>query len=449
MTRHIAAQPPPLQHRVPSLGLNPRWVLIGATLLMWSLIIVLFFQIGYARTWQLWGVPTFTPPFLDFRLLPGTAETLARGLDPTVQNPGDPLGRLFNYPKTWYVFFYTGLRQDDTVGIVVAGLVLFFICVFAFPGKMRIGDVPLLLGLAFSPAAMLLYERGNVDIFVFILCTGILISSAWRRTSALMLVLTGAFFKIFPLLTVAVFLKESPKRFFALTGSAISAFGVYLILFHGTLSAAWLLTQREADMSYGANVLLTHYKPALTTSLFNLASSSKIEKLLDSAPYLAALVVLACCLLYGVRNRETAVVDDQRNLDAFRIGAAIYVGTFLLGNNFDYRLVFVLFIVPQTATWMRVANGRLRTLAIGTLMLCYLSCWSLMFGKVANKLHIPHVSSESLFLFDEAVNWALFATLACVLFISLPEWLKAPFYILRASPSRTMLASKSAPGTVR
>src|SRR6185295_19650619 len=92
-----------------------RVVLITATLFVWLFMLISFKYYGYEETWQLWKVPTMMPPFLDFRLIPGSAESFREGFEPTVSNPTDPTGRIFNYPAFWRIFFYTGITQDDTI----------------------------------------------------------------------------------------------------------------------------------------------------------------------------------------------------------------------------------------------------------------------------------------------------------------------------------------------
>ena len=56
------------------------------------------------------------------------------------------------------------------------------------------------------------------------------------------------------------------------------------------------------------------------------------------------------------RPVRTIILD--RALAAFRVGAATYVGTFLLGGNFNYRLAFLLFALPQLVRWSRPTDRR-------------------------------------------------------------------------------------------
>ena len=64
-----------------------RVILIAASISIWVLVFVLLRTIGYHATWGLWKVPSWLPVFLDFRLIPGSAESFANGFEPSVENP--------------------------------------------------------------------------------------------------------------------------------------------------------------------------------------------------------------------------------------------------------------------------------------------------------------------------------------------------------------------------
>jgi hypothetical protein len=55
-----------------------------------------------------------------------------------------------------------------------------------------------------------------------------------------------------------------------------------------------------------------------------------------------------------LRSRVGVLLDDasaQRDLDLFWAGACVFVGSYAITRNFDYRLVFCLLTVPQLARW--------------------------------------------------------------------------------------------------
>jgi hypothetical protein len=83
------------------------------------------------------------------------------------------------------------------------------------------------------------------------------------------------------------------------------------------------------------------------------------------------------------------------------MGAFIYLGTFTIANNFDYRLVFLLLTIPQLTEWVRMPRHRLSTVAAVTL------------AGVLTLLWVGSLS-EWLDLWDEVVSWGVAALLVAV-----------------------------------
>lgn len=404
-------------------------LLIGASVLMWLLIIILFKTYGYERTWQLWKVPTQNMPFMDFRLIPGSAESFANGFEPSVENPYDPNGRIFNYPAFWRLFFYTGITQADTVWISVSMIVLFFISVILFPEKPSIPAVVGMLTVLFSPASMLLYERGNVDLIVFVICVMILLAAKYSAYAASLIILFGGIVKLFPILGLSVLLKESKKKFLGLSFVCLLVLVAYMLATWDSVQASWTLTMRGDGASYGTNVFVTRYGAAMTRTLSAWFSSSQIDFFLNYGFMIAALILLLLVIFLSLRNQVLFESAADRNFDAFRMGASIYVGTFLLGNNWDYRLAFLVLVVPQLMEWMRDSVKTIRAAAWLSMLLVLLSTWHFWILEIPLMAVFNSVEDSKKFwiILDESFNWMLFTSLAYLLFISSPEWLKRPF----------------------
>ena len=404
-------------------------LLIGASVLMWLLIIILFKTYGYERTWQLWKVPTQNMTFMDFRLIPGSAESFANGFEPSVENPYDPNGRIFNYPAFWRLFFYTGITQADTVWISVFMIVLFFVSVFFFPERPSIPAVVGMLAVLFSPASMLLYERGNVDLIVFVICVIIVLAAKYSAYAASLIILFGGIVKLFPVLGLSVLLKESKKKFLWLSFVCLLVLVAYMLATWDSVQASWTLTMRGDGASYGTNVFATRYGQAISRAFSAWFTSSQIEFFLNYGFMIAALVLLLLVILLSVRRPVFSEPAASRNFDAFRMGASIYVGTFLLGNNWDYRLAFLVLVVPQLVDWMRYSVKTIRAAAWLSMLLALLSTWHFWIAEIPLMSGFGSVEDSRKFwiILDETFNWMLFASLAYLLFISAPEWLQKPF----------------------
>jgi hypothetical protein len=405
-----------------------KFIFIAAAFLLWLLILVLFKTYGYEKTWQLWKVPTEMPPFLDFRLIPGSAESFLRGFEPTLKNPYDPRERLFNYPMFWRLFFYSGVTQADAIWIGIVMIVVFFVGVFLFPQNLTIPDAVCMLLVVFSPACMLLYERGNVDLIVFSLCVAIVLAEGISVYLAAILLMAGIVVKLYPFFGVSVLLKESKTKFLWLSAACLGILLLYTSLTWESISGSWNLTARGKFISYGANVFFYRYEQGFLQSLSYSFSHPQAERILKIGPIALAAILIVIAGIFALRNRRSPFVGSERNLTAFRMGASIYVGTFLLGNNWDYRLAFLILVVPQVLEWTRASDSAYRSAAFVSLIAVLASCWHFVFWY-SPVLNFFDGSQEVWFKIDEFLNWMLVPGLAYLLFASFPDWAKNPLGI--------------------
>lgn len=415
-----------------------RLVLIGLSILLWLVIMILMRTIGYEETWRLWKVPTEWPIFEDFRLIPGSAESYLRGYEPSVENPYDPGQRIFNYPTFWRMFFYSGVTQDDTVWISVSMIVLFFVAVFLFPGKLRVADALAMLFFIFSPASMLLYERGNVDLIVFFVCVISLVLTTYSPYIAAAGLLFGAVMKMFPFFGLSILLKETRSKFLWLIGICTVLFGIYFLITLESAAVAWNRTMRGTEISYGANVVFDRYYYPSFDGLSQWISDP--EPLLKYGPIAMAALLMVSAGIVGLAKPQTLSSSSERNLAAFRMGASIYLGTFLLGNNWDYRLAFLVLIVPQLAEWMRSSEGKIQSVLQLCILTLVLTFWHFL-AWFSPLIESNVVLYESTFVLDEFVNWTLMVTLTYLFVMSLPDWVKADFK--RFLPKRNLTPSPS------
>jgi len=401
-------------------------LLIGASVLMWLLLLILFKKIGYFETWAIWKVPTWKLTFLDFRLIPGSADSFRHGFEPSISNPYDPTQRIFNYPAFWRLFFYSGITEADTVWISVSMIILFFIGTFSFPEKLSIPGAIGMLFVLFSPASMLLYERGNVDLIVYFICAMAVFATSYSAYVATSLIIIASIMKLFPILGLSILLKEPKRKFLWLSGISVLILLIYMIATWSSVKASWNLTMRGDGLSYGTNVFVTRYAQAIKLILTRWWTPHHSDLLLQFGPLIAALILLFVVMILAWINTDIPQFLTGRNFAAFRMGAAIYVGTFLLGNNWDYRLAFLVFLVPQLVEWMFSSAKMYRIFAWLSLILVLLSCWHLRIAEISliSIFHSAEDSKKFWIILDEIFNWMLFLSLAYLLFASVPEWVR-------------------------
>jgi hypothetical protein len=186
-------------------------------------------------------------------------------------------------------------------------------------------------------------ERGNPDLPVFALVVAglLLLRAASPRVCAAAhgLLLLAAMLKLYPVLAWLPALRQPRRRLVAGVGGIAAAFGVYALLIRDDIRAVRELAPRETIFSYGAGIL--------GAETFGTAAVLAVGLLG------AALVVALARRTHGA----SSVSWDDRDLDLFQAGAAVFVGTFALGYNFNYRLAFLLLTIPQLLRWSRDAHA--------------------------------------------------------------------------------------------
>lgn len=388
-----------------------------------AIIIILMFAIfGYSQTWQLWNIPVMSPPFADLRVITHGADSAARGLDPLVSNPGDPWGRPLNYPRIWQSLYSVGVNKSHTIGLGV-GIILLFLTgvVMILPNASNM-TISLVVGALLSPAVLLGIERANIDLLIFFL---VALSVVLARKSLFLpsvLIVFATALKLFPVFVITLLLKGGKKRFlwYALVVSASSL--AYFVANWSELLLISQATPRATNLSYGMNVVW-----------MGIASSNYSLGFLARFISVALAIVAAYLIFVGCTQQSILKTSDEGNgsfsLDSFRVGSSIYIGTFLLGNNWDYRLVFLILCIPQLAYWLTSSGKRLAWCSRLALCTILASMWYLVISQVWGNLSpaLSHLTPSARlypWLLDELSNWLLFLVLTYLFSISLPKWAK-------------------------
>lgn len=365
---------------------------------------------GYENTWKLWNIPVYESPFLDIQLITGTAESLEKGFDPTVYNPYDPGKRIFNYPKVWYLFLNLGIGRRGAIPLAIASLVLFFVTLAVFPKPRDKFTILLLTAVTFSAALMLSYERANVDLVFFASTVIALLLLEVSAPASFFVMLLSIVFKIFPLFATGIYLDKKKNKSLLYALGAVAFTALYFALTWQNMVHVFSTTQKGKDLSYGMKVAFDYMEAKMGTA-FSIPSIF---------PYALALVLLILAVYLGYKQRHQLAEIDLRNLRAFWAGAGIYVGTFLLGNSWDYRFMFTLLTVPALAEWVRQKGGGTVKIARITVVVLLISCWYLVLQKWFGTTDSAY---NLVYAIDEIANWALYFGLTTLYIASLPEWL--------------------------
>lgn len=356
-------------------------------------------------------VPVMEPCFADLRTITGGAESKEQGFDPMVKNPGDPWNRVMNYPRIWQSLYFFGIDESETVaiGIFIVFLFLCGICL-VLPNAPNLSILAIILTLL-SPAVLLGIERGNTDLLMFFLVAlAVFLINKLKYSLSAFIVLLAGFLKLFPIFAAFIFLKTNKKTFLLYFIIICAVFVLYLLITFSDLVLILKGTPKIASFSYGKDILW------MKAASINTDYGSILK-------YFSYIVLVLCgtCglfLMFGKsigKKLSEIKFEETISMDAFRAGAAIYVGTFLLGANFVYRLMFLIFVIPQLMIWLKSFSGKMRKLSALTLFSIFWMLEAPMIAKIFRHLpflQIVFLHVELLLPFvDEIFAWILFTSL--------------------------------------
>lgn len=409
-----------------------RLLLFSATILIIasSIFSYVFFENVFLL--RKWSIPIDPPGFFDARQITMASESYAQGYDPLKENPLNPRGTRLNYPRIWHILFATGITQNHTNLLGIIFLFLFFIGVgmFWFSGKFNNLTYFILSAVTISPAVMLGIERGNIELVIFFILSAALLINYYSSVSAIILFLFASFLKLYPVFAFVYLLKEQSKKFWVQFISACAIFIIYALFTFDDLKQVYLTSPKNAKSAYGLNVFwmgLNHPR------ILNLQVSDDLVTIIKVLSYVVLILIFLGALILSLRNYNTTRFKQREHLEAFRTGAGIYIGCFLLGTNYDYRLVFLIFTVPQLAAWLGTEKKEILTVPFITLSAIVFSCWSYLPARF--------LGMKLTFVLKELSNWTVLSGLLYLFFASMPGWLRnylnKPFSLIGVPMNRS------------
>jgi hypothetical protein len=352
------------------------------------------------------------PPFADLITITGSVECMRSGFDPYVYSGCDPWGRLYNYPKIWLnIFDFLGIDRNATNATGIICILLFYTALLPLFRMRNVVEFVTALLFVLSPLVLLLLERGNSDILIFLM---VLIAVYYvrkipfiRQVSRIYIsyaiIIIAAILKIYPVfLLLLLFFESIPKKHFIIIfSSALIILGSYFLTCYDELLFISRNTPRDQAISYGRNVLLQNYFSG--TSLILITNA-------------LLLVVFISAWFAGKKFRgphvllkKAAATGDHAELLLFISGGLIFTGTFFIGNNYDYRLVFLLLTLPLLLR-QREAGKKL----IFALLFLYLIAYYGGFFQRLDILQRLHLQQLTAFV-DQVADWLLFFIITLLL----------------------------------
>jgi len=405
------------KHLIKTSKIDGRFLLLA---LLLGYFLPLFFAIfsnsnsnNWNSTWIFPLVPkTFPPfadiPFSDMRVITSGSECIKLGYDVLVSNPCDHWNRPMNYPRIWGFLAFLGLDQSHTVILGILSGLLFFVFTFVIIGRLNYLEALIYGVILCSPTVMLAIERGNNDLIIYTLLSISLIilksSHVILRVCSYGFILLAAMLKLYPIASLFCCLKE--KKLTSIFVFII-IFAIFCINVTSDLQSLKLIsdvTPRPTSIGYGGMVILD--------IIFKGGGWISIAK--KTTFCLLIVLVLLIAYLEASKSNDLSQELNLQYIDGFRMGGSLYIGTSLIGNNWDYRLIILLFSIPQILVWTK-SNNKISIPSLFAIIGISLTLW------ISN----PRLN---LFNIDELLNWMLYLYFVYTLILTLPKWIKVHIF---------------------
>ena len=338
------------------------------------LFISFVYDINYHQVWKFFGVPAREVLFSD--IYPFFVNDFCKINSINTQDYYDQFKncdawqRIYNYMPIWIEFLKLGIHKEYYYLFGILFSSLFFLAFFKLITINSKKEFFIYFLAILSPPIMLAVERGNYDTFIFFLCFLYIFllkkNNLFLNIFSYILIFFTSLLKFYPIFLVFLFFKKNLLNKIL----SISIFFIFFIYILINLTDIYLIkdnTQESVFFSYGYNVLEVglnniSYKLNLIflagknyllgdyetfkNSISHILYSNEFKNDHFMISRIFLLLTIFIIILKNLKPKNISKIPESNNYLFFILGASIFCGTFALGANWDYRLIFLLFTFP-------------------------------------------------------------------------------------------------------
>lgn len=292
------------------------------------------------------GISNYGRIYLDSYAVLAAVDAARAGIDTRLFNPLDAMNRPHVYSDWWLNLRWLGLTREHNFLLGTTWVGGFAAVVFAAARLRRLGEALWLAAVLVSPSIMLVINRGNNDLVIFVLLTvcGLAASATtwWRAALAVICLWLATGLKYFPAAALPAFLWVRPVR------------RMPLVLLAGLLAAGLALASVWDEISRGRFLINSGIYTMGAPMLWRDWGWPDKESVL---PGLVGLVIAACLLVWGRMTAGLALRGQPAERRLAAMGAVVLLACFMVGMNYAYRWIFLVW--PALWLWRRAGEGEL------------------------------------------------------------------------------------------
>lgn len=304
--------------------------------------------------WELLGVPRMPPPdqsFTDTISITRSIDCIGGGFDPYLTGRCDPWNRTFNYPPVWLNLGTLGASSSTTLALGVGMAAVTALAFFTIFCSTSWAGFLIVLSALLSPAILFGIERGNVDTLLFsTLVFGLFgtrtLGQPTRRAIRAALVIGLTVLKAYPIAICGLFLDRTKRGWATAFGIGLLALAAFALSSGGKIQFIFANTPLTSGYSFGSAPVFLDLAEQLAGPDFN---RTHVRWLATSVALGVGLSVAAWIIGFQ-RDLSRALPPLIRGRfadDLCSACLAIFCLCFLLGSNYNYRLIFLAGTLPK------------------------------------------------------------------------------------------------------
>ncbi len=232
-------------------------------------------------------------------------------------------GCRLNYPKIWIPLVKFFFKAEYTSFYLIFCFVLYNFIFYYFLKKYK---SIFIIYIYFSGVSFLLLERGNIEILIFIFLFFSLIQNNIVKLFLLFLSIILKVFPIFALLSLLI--KKNIKHLIY----SIVFLLIYFLFTFEDFKFIFQNTPSTGDISYGTKAITSNVNKYFSININNYI--------------LSIFFIFLVFILYLSFFKKKLINICYVNKEMFLSGGSIFSATFLVSSNHDYRMIFIIFLIP-------------------------------------------------------------------------------------------------------
>jgi hypothetical protein len=305
--------------------------------------------------------------FYDLKATVCGIDAIRSSIDPYTADCVDGQS-LYCYPATWKIFsLFPFITMGNLIYLGFGLAMSFYLALYFFIGKIDLFAAIIYTLLLLSSAFLLAVVQGNTDVFIFLVLIAPVFFNRSRMFYALT-ILAMSMLKLFPIGAMVCLFNgyrgRTTKMVFIFIGALVLFILFLVILKDNIIRISHIIPRVINGASYGLWSI-----PSLISVHFHLNTYLTLDLCVSFG--LLLCIGFAGYFKMNYKKVQLMEISNDRNGISYMIGAAIFLTSYLMGYSWEYRLIFLIFTIPQVLNWMDSRKPLAKTLLLLTVLISW------------------------------------------------------------------------------